>query len=119
MKPTKAPRSPGNPLQVRVLVAFLGLAPAGCSLLVQFDPDGQPCDQRAASDSQCLPGSRCTEGVCVRFDGGLFDGGPQDGGFKDAGASDGGHDGGSEPDGGLLDGGLPDAGLDAGLDGGP
>ena len=41
---------------------------AGCTLLTQFDPEGQPCDTNAPRTSQCLsgyscgPGQRCTKG---------------------------------------------------------
>ena len=56
------------------LVAFL----SACSLLVDFDPEGQPCDSR----DQCLPDFACEEGVCVFSPGAMPDGGTsrQDGG---------------------------------------
>lgn len=41
------------------LLSSLVLA-TGCSLLVNFDPDGQKCD----TDSQCLEGYGCEAGVC-------------------------------------------------------
>lgn len=52
------------------LLAVLALLPA-CSLLVDFDEEGQPCDPRG----QCLPNYTCREGVCVSEPGAGTDGG--------------------------------------------
>jgi hypothetical protein len=49
------------------LVAFL----SACSLLVDFDPEGQPCDAR----DQCLPDYICEEERCVPSPGARPDGG--------------------------------------------
>ncbi|MDP2270177.1 MAG: hypothetical protein Q8N23_10230 [Archangium sp.] len=50
---------------------------SGCSLLVQFDPETQPCDSAGA----CSAGYFCSDaGLCTSYDGG-FDG-------RDAGNSD-------------------------------
>ncbi len=51
---------------------------SGCSLLVQFDPETQPCDSAGA----CSAGYFCSDaGLCTSYDGG-FDG--QDAGNSDA-----------------------------------
>jgi len=42
------------------MIAMLSLLP-GCSLLVDFDPEGQPCDAK----NQCLPGYQCVNNACV------------------------------------------------------
>jgi hypothetical protein len=42
------------------LLAVLSLLSA-CSLLVDFDPEGQPCD----GGNQCLQGYVCTDTRCV------------------------------------------------------
>ena len=39
---------------------------AGCSLLVDFELEGQPC----GDGGTCLPGYVCSRGVCVSPDGG-------------------------------------------------
>ncbi|RKG95765.1 hypothetical protein D7V97_36695 [Corallococcus sp. CA053C] len=81
---------------------LLGLS--ACSLLVDFDPEGQPCDQ-----GKCLEGYVCQDQVCVSGDGTPTDAGV-DAGTSDAGTTDAGVDAGTT-DGGLLpDGGRPDAG---------
>ncbi|WP_253977264.1 hypothetical protein [Myxococcus dinghuensis] len=74
----------------------LGLS--ACSLLVDFDEEGQPCDDR----NQCLEGYVCRDDACVKSDS---PGRPDGGG--DAGSSDAGDAG---PVDGGADGGLPDAG---------
>ncbi|MBU8900659.1 hypothetical protein DRW03_04900 [Corallococcus sp. H22C18031201] len=76
---------------LRFLGPFVALCLSACSLLVDFDPEGQPCDK-----GQCLPGYVCQNDVCV------------------PGESDGGSDSGLPP---ALDAGK-DAGTDAGRDGG-
>lgn len=40
---------------------------AGCSLLVRFDPEGQPCD----ASNGCLPGYACQEQLCRAVDAGV------------------------------------------------
>lgn len=53
---------------------------SGCSLLVQFDPETQPCDSAGA----CLAGYACVlvndAGVCRSTDGGTVDAGASDSG---------------------------------------
>lgn len=48
---------------LRNLVAFmaLGTGLSACSLLVDFDEEGQPCDERF----QCLEGYTCVDNACV------------------------------------------------------
>jgi hypothetical protein len=49
---------------------------SGCSFIIQFDPETQPCD----SASNCLPEYFCSDaGLCQRRDGGVSD--TTDGGF--------------------------------------
>lgn len=64
---------------LRSLLCFAALAAvaSACSLAVDFDPEGQPCDSR----DQCLEGYVCEAGVCVSS-GTSADGGtePGDGG---------------------------------------
>lgn len=85
---------------LRTLWLPAALALTACSLLVDFDAEGQPCD----AQNQCLEGYVCENGSCVSgeapppADGGLPDGGP------DAGDGDAGQE--PDPDGG-ADGGLP------------
>lgn len=51
---------------------------SGCSFLVQFDPESQPCDSAGA----CITGYFCSDaGLCKSYDGG-FDG--EDAGTTDA-----------------------------------
>lgn len=56
--------------QLLWLLAILTLLSA-CSLLVDFDPEGQPCD----SKSQCLPDYKCVDGGCISSPGSKPDGG--------------------------------------------
>jgi hypothetical protein len=51
-------------------VALLMLA--GCTLLTQFNPEGQPCDGSADPAEQCLSGFHCEGGKCVH---GAYDAG--------------------------------------------
>ncbi len=84
---------------------------ASCTLLTQFDPEGQPCDKSAPPALQCLTdaGYFCNAaGLCTRLGSGVDAG--RDAG-TDAGRSAGGADGGH-------DAGALDSGTDAGLDGG-
>ena len=48
---------------LRSLLCFAALAAAAsaCSLGLDFDPEGQPCDTR----NQCLAGYVCQTGYCV------------------------------------------------------
>lgn len=74
---------------LRSLLCFaaLALGATACSLALDFDPEGQPCDERG----QCLAGYTCHLGYC------------------EASASG---DGGTTPDGGTLpDGGTTGQGL--------
>lgn len=50
------------------LAALFALAcvASGCSFLVQFDPETQPCDSTGA----CLAGYACVDGLCKSLDGG-------------------------------------------------
>ncbi len=87
---------------LRNLVAFMALSTglSACSLLVDFDEKGQPCDEL----NQCLEGYTCVDNACAPDDGAPSDGG-----------SDAGTDGGLSTDGGLdTDSGTPD--LDAGFE---
>lgn len=75
---------------LRSLLWFAALAAAlsACSLGLDFDPEGQPCDSR----NQCLEGYVCQTGSCVAS-GTSADGGTQPG------------DGGTQPgDGGTTGG---------------
>ncbi|XXF76598.1 hypothetical protein P2318_26590 [Myxococcaceae bacterium GXIMD 01537] len=64
-------------------LAALAAGVTACSLGLDFDPEGQPCDTRG----QCLEGYACQSGVCVESST------PTDGGTNP--------DGGVRPDGGL------------------
>lgn len=48
---------------LRSLLCFAAIAAAAtaCSLGLDFDPEGQPCDSR----NQCLAGYVCQAGACV------------------------------------------------------
>lgn len=63
-------------------LAALAAGVSACSLGLDFDPEGQPCDAR----NQCLEGYTCQGGVCLSSDapgdGGTSEG---DGGVPDAG----------------------------------
>ncbi len=68
----------------------------GCSLLGNYDIDGQPCDKSEPNPLlSCLSdaGYVCVAGVC-RKDGGVLDAGAKDAGTADAGMMDGGNVGG-------------------------
>jgi hypothetical protein len=56
--------------QLLWLLAILA-ALSACSLLVDFDPEGQPCDVH----KQCLPDYVCRDGGCVSSPGAQPDGG--------------------------------------------
>ncbi|WP_224244049.1 hypothetical protein [Hyalangium gracile] len=77
-----------------------------CSLLVDFDPEGQPCEP----DGGCLEGYSCVDMQCVSSPGDTPDGGV-------SGGTDGGGDAGTGGTDGGRDGGA-DGGRDGGLDGG-
>lgn len=74
---------------LRSLLCFAALAvgATACSLALDFDPEGQPCDERG----QCLAGYTCRQGYCEASDS--TDGGTS----TDAGTRT---DGGTLPDGG-------------------
>lgn len=59
-----------------LLWLLLVLALPACSVLLDFDPEGQPCDARR----QCLPEYVCVDGGCVSSPGARPDGGLGDGG---------------------------------------
>jgi hypothetical protein len=67
----------------------LGLS--ACSLLLDFDPEGQPCDDR----NQCLEGYTCVDAGCTASDTPGADAGPDAGTRSDAGT-----DAGTRPDAG-------------------
>jgi hypothetical protein len=50
-----------RPLRSLVPLAALCLGLSACSLLLDFDEEGQPCDER----NQCLPGYVCQDDACV------------------------------------------------------
>ena len=53
------------------VVAAAALLGAACSLIVQFDPEGQPC---GAAPNPCLSGYACVGGVCTKNGGNLCSG---------------------------------------------
>lgn len=53
-------------MRSRLFLLALTIGGAGCSLLVQFDPEGQPC----GPSSECLAGYACVDGGCTRGTGG-------------------------------------------------
>ena len=50
-------------------------AGAACTLLTQFDPEGQPCDTNAPRATQCLSGYHCVAQGCTK--GALTDAGTE------------------------------------------
>ncbi|MDY7228498.1 hypothetical protein [Hyalangium rubrum] len=50
---------------LRTLWWLAALCLSGCSLLLDFDPEGQPCD----SQNRCLEGYTCQAQVCVSSPG--------------------------------------------------
>jgi hypothetical protein len=50
-----------RPLRSLLCFAALAAAASACSLGLDFDPEGQPCDAR----NQCLTGYVCQTGYCV------------------------------------------------------
>jgi len=59
----------------RFVLILAAVSSSGCSLLVHFDPESQPCD----SAGECLAGYLCSDaGLCKATDGGT-DGGGSDG----------------------------------------
>lgn len=57
----------------RLGLVLMLMVSTGCSLLVDFDPENQPCDSVGA----CLPGYTCIDEKCHTSDGGIVDGGSQ------------------------------------------
>ena len=103
---------------------FASLCFAACSLITNFDPEGQPCDTAAFDPAQeCLSdaGYWCVNGICKKtapplgVGGGSFGGGSAGGG---AGGGGGGGAGGGTGGGGGTDGGCRDGGMMDGGDGG-
>lgn len=95
-----------RPLRSLFPFAALSLGLSACSLLVDFGPEGQPCDR-----GQCLPGYVCENEVCVEgtaTDAGVDAGIPGGDAGSDAG-TDAGTDAGSD---------AGTGGADAGSDGG-
>ena len=99
---------------------FLALFVTGCTLLTNFDPDGQPCDYGSfRPEEQCLSdaGYWCINGFCRHASG------PQDSGNNfppdDSGTMDSGNPDSGPGDGGKNDGGTGDGGKLDGGDGGP
>ncbi len=102
----------------RLLWLTATLIGASCSVLTQFDPEGQPCDTTAPSAMQCLsgyrcgPDQRCTKGAIADAGIASVDGGSV---TADAGAPmvDAGR---VAPDAGnsAPDAGAPDSGADGG-----
>lgn len=80
-----------RPLRSLVPLVALWLGLSACSLLLDFDPEGQPCDDR----NQCLEGYTCVDAGCTAD-----------------GTS--GSDAGTRSDAGTDAGTRPDAGADAG-----
>ncbi|MCP3162753.1 hypothetical protein [Myxococcus qinghaiensis] len=90
-----------RPLRFLIPVVALSLGLSACSLLVDFDEEGQPCDDR----NQCLEGFACEDDVCIRDDSAIPDAGT---------GTDSGTDSGT-PGPGPVDAGPVDAGpVDAG-----
>lgn len=50
-----------RPLRSLAPLAALTLGLSACSLVLDFDEEGQPCDER----NQCLPGYVCKDDACV------------------------------------------------------
>lgn len=51
---------------LRLVLVLLAVSIAGCSFLLDFDPEGQPCDV----DGGCLTGYACVDATCQRTDAG-------------------------------------------------
>jgi hypothetical protein len=49
-------------------IAVLALAAGACTMLTNFDPEGQPCDINAPVNQQCLERFHCENGKCVKGD---------------------------------------------------
>lgn len=90
-----------RPLRFLIPFAALSLGLSACSLLVDFDEEGQPCDDR----NQCLEGFVCKDDSCVRDSNAVPDAGSP-------GPTDSGSDAGSPgpTDAGQVDAGPVDAG---------
>lgn len=64
---------------IRSLWCLAALSLSACSLITDFDPEGQPCD----SQGRCLPGYVCRNLECVESPGAGTDGGIRtDGGSR-------------------------------------
>ncbi len=64
----------------RSLWWLLALCLSACSLISDFDPEGQPCD----AQGRCLAGYVCRDKVCVEGPGGGGDGGTRSGNLCEA-----------------------------------
>ncbi|GHG64297.1 hypothetical protein GCM10012319_04610 [Comamonas sp. KCTC 72670] len=94
-----------RPLRNLLVSVALGAGLSACSLLVDFDEEGQPCDELF----QCLDNYTCVDNACVPLEGGGDGGVRPDGGSGDAGSGDAGSGDAGEPDAG-----EPDAGGEPG-----
>src|SRR5689334_16436924 len=61
-----------------LLLAIPAVVLGACSLLLTFEPEGQPCD----SSGRCLTGYECVGNVCHALDGGSGCTGGCDGGLR-------------------------------------
>jgi hypothetical protein len=55
---------------VRTLLLLAAVLASGCSVLTQFDPEGQPCDLKEPDPAlQCLSdaGFSCVAGACRKL----------------------------------------------------
>jgi hypothetical protein len=60
---------------IRILGWLAALSLSACSLITDFDPEGQPCD----SQGQCLPGYVCRNKICEASPDAGTDGGTRGG----------------------------------------
>jgi hypothetical protein len=60
---------------IRSLWCLAALSLSACSLITDFDPEGQPCD----SQGRCLEGYVCRNKICVESPGSVTDGGTRSG----------------------------------------
>ncbi|MBZ4419629.1 hypothetical protein [Myxococcus sp. RHSTA-1-4] len=71
-----------RPLRTLLPLTALCLGLSACSLLLEFDEEGQPCDDH----DQCLPGYTCVDDKCVSDGTPTSDAGVDAGTGGDAGA---------------------------------
>jgi hypothetical protein len=60
---------------IRSLWCLAAMSLSACSLITDFDPEGQPCD----AQNRCLSGYVCRDDVCVESPGSVTDGGTRGG----------------------------------------